>query len=106
MQVSSAAILAITALTGALIAPVPASASLYCPVIETSDGFVALRAGPSPATRLIARMRSGDEVRLGQGRQGKWVEVTWWRVDDRLGKRHKPPAGRGWAHRDLIGDCG
>ncbi len=92
--------------TGALLAPAPASASLFCPLKKTSDGFVALRAGPSPAARLVARMRPSDEVGLGEARQGKWVEVTWWRGDDRLGKPHNPPAGHGWAHRALIGDCG
>jgi hypothetical protein len=42
------------------IAALPAHATAFCNVPRTQDGLVARRAGPSPDTRLITRMRLGD----------------------------------------------
>jgi hypothetical protein len=100
-----AAILAISG--GALLSPHSASATSFCPLKETRDGFVALRNGPSPSAKLIGRMKAEDEVQIGQGRKGDWIEVIWWRGEDRLAKGFDKVAGRGWANRKLIGDeCG
>ena len=77
------AILALSA-TGA-----PASASLFCEINKSPDGFAALRAGPDPKARLVARMRVGDEALIDGGveRRGKWEYVTWWK-GGRFKKKH------------------
>ncbi len=101
-------IAAALALIGAsLFSPQPASATAFCQLKETKDGYVALRSGPGASTRLIARMKAEDEVLLGEGRKGDWQQVTWWRGDDRLVKGQDKVAGRGWVHRRLIAEeCG
>jgi hypothetical protein len=91
----------------ALTSSSPAAATEFCNLKETKDGFVALRAGPGAETRLLARMTSRDEVMIGQGQQGKWVEVTWWRGDERLSGKHGGRGLRGWVNGGLLGDlCG
>ena len=90
----------------------PASATTFCHIKKTKDGFVALRAGPGPATKLLHRMRPGDEVLPSSiEEQGDWVKVTWWRGGRfRLSKggAGDPPSGTGWMNRKLIEDdsCG
>jgi hypothetical protein len=85
----------------------PASATAYCQLKATKDGFVALRSGPGASSKLVGRMKAEDEVLLGEGRKGDWQQVTWWRGDDRLVKGQDKVAGRGWVHRKLIAEeCG
>jgi hypothetical protein len=85
----------------------PASATAYCQLKPTKDGFVALRSGPGASSKLVGRMKAQDEVLLGDGRKGDWQEVTWWRGDDRLVKGQDKVAGRGWVHAKLIAEeCG
>jgi Bacterial SH3 domain len=87
--------------------PLPARASLFCYVKPTDDGFVALRRAPRVSAPMVGRMKAGDEVQLGLGRNGKWIEVYWWHGDDRLEKGFHTKAGRGWVVRRLIEDeCG
>lgn len=94
-----------------LIWPSAAGATLYCDIKETPDGFVALRAGPSASFEMIEKMRPGDEILLGQGKAGKWIEATFWR-GGRFATGPNPvgdPAtAKGWMHEDLIADdsCG
>ena len=89
-----------------LLAIAPASATEFCGLRPTADGFVALRAAPSTRARLLARMRVGDEVLAQQGLRGPWVEVLWWRGDTRL-TRGFHTGRRGWAVQSLIDDlCG
>ena len=91
----------------------PASATLYCEILKSPDGFAALRAGPDPKARLVARMRVGDEVLVNGGveRKGKWENVTWWK-GGRFKKKHPEggydlPNAKGWVHSSLLGDtCG
>ncbi len=84
-----------------------AAATAFCNLKPTADGFVALRAAPAPTAKLIGRMTSRDEVLLGQGEKGDWIEVTWWRGDDRHTKGYDRKAGHGWVNRKLIGEeCG
>jgi hypothetical protein len=84
-----------------------ASATSFCQPRQTRDGFVALRSAPEPSAKLVGRMKAEDEVQIGQGRRGEWIEVIWWRGDDRLAKGFDKVAGRGWTHRKLISDeCG
>lgn len=89
----------------------PASATAYCEIRPTRDGFVALRAGPGAGARLLERMRAGDEVLLGQARRGRWVEVTFWRGGRLVAggpPEGKPPTARGWMHDGLVArdSCG
>lgn len=87
-------------------AALPAQATAFCGIAPTADGFVALRAGPSTQARLLARMRVGDEVMLGQGRVGPWIAVRWWRGDSRL-VRGFDTGRRGWMHGALLDEiCG
>jgi hypothetical protein len=91
----------------AIITSQPALATAFCQLKETRDGFVALRRGPSPSTTIVGRMKAEDEVLLGEGRKGEWIQVTWWRGDDRLAKGYDKIAGRGWVHRKLVAEeCG
>ena len=89
----------------------PAQASLFCELKPTKDGFVALRAAPSPAARMIQRMRPGDEIMMGQGRKGAWIEVSYWR-GGRFARGGSPggdpPTDRGWMHSGLVAEdsCG
>ncbi len=85
-----------------------------CEVLPTRDGFAALRAGPSADARLIARMKTGHNVRLrarNQGeiiRSGPWTQVIYWR-DGELYMPGQPEfrTGQvGWVAQRLIGDCG
>jgi hypothetical protein len=88
-----------------------AGATAYCEIRQTSDDFVALRAGPSATTEMLEKMRPGDEILLGQGRVGKWVEVTFWRGGRFTSGRNPdgdPATAQGWMHEDLIAEdsCG
>ncbi len=86
---------------------IPASATGFCVVRKTADGFVALRAEPHAGAKLVGRMRARDEVMLGEGEKGQWIEVTWWRGTERLNKGFEAHAGKGWVNRKLISsDCG
>ncbi len=85
-----------------------------CEVLPTSDGFAALRAGPSPEARLLVRMKTGHNVHLrarNQGeiiRSGAWTQVMH-RPDGELYQPGDPQyrTGRvGWVAQRLIGDCG
>ncbi|MBL8589458.1 MAG: SH3 domain-containing protein [Methylobacteriaceae bacterium] len=98
--------LRILAFLACLAAVAPAAATEFCGLRPTSDGFVALRAGPSAQARLIARMRVGDEVMLGLDRVGPWIAVRWWRGDTRL-TRGFATGRRGWVHGALLDEiCG
>lgn len=85
----------------------PAHATAFCNVPRTSDGFVALRAGPSADARLIARMRVGDEVMIGLERSGRWQQVTYWRGQTRHGDGGFALGRQGWMHQRFVGEeCG
>jgi hypothetical protein len=86
-------------------------ATIYCDIKPTRDGFVALRSGPSPTARLIAKMRPGDEVQVGIERKGRFIEVTYWRGGRFASGRDgivDPSTAVGWMHEDLVApdSCG
>ncbi len=91
---------------GFCLAAAPAEATVFCQIKQTSDGFVALRSGPSPTARLVARMKPGDEVQTVGHSGGAWQEVQWWRGDERLSPIGRPARATGWVNRRLIDDCG
>lgn len=107
-----------TLVAGALalgLAASPASAlSAVCEVLPTSDGFAALRSGPSTSSPLIARMSTGHGVTMhfaASGRlvkSGVWAQVTYWPD----GKFYNPGDAQygarrvGWVVHRLVGECG
>lgn len=92
-----------------ILATLPASAARYvCDVRSTPDGFVALRANPAERSTLLARIRPGQMVLLGDQTSGDWRQVTYWangQVPPETGSA-APQSRRGWVHGQLLGDCG
>lgn len=97
---------ALALIAGTAFGALPAAATAFCNIVETPDGFVALRASPSTKGRLIAKMTVDDEVLLGHRQRGPWIEVTWWRGQDRLQKGFGSSSGIGWVNRKLVDVCG
>ncbi len=102
----------ISALAMIAAAATPAEARYACAVKRTSDGFVALREGPSPRHTLIAQMRYQELVTLLHPdkeeivRSGDWLFVRWY-PGTRRTEAHIPTVdeakGRaGWVHDRLI----
>ncbi|QCI68750.1 SH3 domain-containing protein [Phreatobacter stygius] len=83
-----------------------ASATAFCAVKETSDGFVALRVAPDRNAATLARMKGGDEVMLRAGRRGVWQEVLYWPGGTRTAQPAASNGRRGWVHAQLIDICG
>lgn len=82
----------------------PASATTYCHVSGTPDGFVALRLSPQASARMVTRMRSGEEVLLESRRSGAWQRVHLMRrsgADD----GYFGPGHAGWVHSRFIERC-
>lgn len=96
---------ALLVLSALLLHPGDASASLFCLVPETADGFVALRAAPGAQSRLILRMRAGDEVQIIEGGRGGWSKVRHWAGDTRLAKGYEG-FSEGHVARRFLRDCG
>jgi hypothetical protein len=103
------------AILAALIALASASSAaaqtVHCQIRQTSDGFVALRAGPSADAPLIRRMRPRDEVMLinDQPRTTQpWVlvqhapgQVAY----DESMRTHPSRMRRGYVHGRYLVDC-
>ncbi len=91
---------------GFAIAAVPARATAFCEVVDTPDGFVALREGPGAGAALVERMHAGDEVMLLPEKSGDWVHVRFWRAGERLQdggfERHRI----GWVKARFLDLCG
>src|SRR5258708_1075582 len=89
-----------------LLVAAPASATLLCDIKKTSDGFVALRAQPHRTARLVAWMKSGDEVLISSGVEPRngWAYVTWWKggrfKKDHPGGGYDKPDRKGWVYSD------
>lgn len=95
---------------GALLAIEPAAATVFCDVKKTRDGFVALRTSPNPKSKLVARMRFGDEVQAitTGGNLNGWMQVIWWKGGrfKSGGPTYDASSGKGWADRRFIDECG
>ncbi len=86
-----------------------ASATTYCNVKPTRDGFSALRADASASSRLVARMRVGDEFQAHSESRGPWIKATWWKGGrfKNGGPTYDRPNASGWVHSSLVPeDCG
>jgi uncharacterized protein YgiM (DUF1202 family) len=80
----------------------PASATSYCEILSTRDGFVALRDGPGTSAKLIRRMKTGETVQIDSTTKprGGWMKVYYTGPDRLL---MQP----GWVSRRLVErECG
>ncbi len=82
-----------------------ANATIFCELKRTRDGFIAMRAGPSPTARMIGRMRPGDHLQVMSEEKGSWTRASWWKKsaypNGVLVGRDKPSA-TGWMNAKLI----
>lgn len=91
---------------GSAIGAAPAWASTFCEVVDTPDGFVALREAPEAGAALVERMHAGDEVMLLPEKSGAWVHVRFWRAGERLEDGGFERYRVGWVNEGLIDLCG
>lgn len=80
----------------------PASATAFCEVKRTSDGFVALRAGPGASAARIWRLKPGEMVQLDRTRPSPagWRAVIYRSEDGKIERI-------GWVSARLIEqECG
>ncbi len=83
-----------------------------CAVLQTRDGNVALRDGPSARHKAIARMKPHELVGLLHPdrdeivRSGDWLYVRWYpgtrRTADHIPATDKTKARAGWVRDKLI----
>lgn len=101
--------LALTALLA--FAPVEVQARYTCGVKKTADGFVALRDSPSPAGKLITRMKPGELVGLLHPpdhekliRKGNWIFVRYVPGSNinKANDADHDKAIPGWVNNDLL----
>jgi len=91
--------------------PGEAFARYNCGVKKTADGFVALRAAPSPQAKLITRMKPGELVGLlhppnydNPVHQGNWTFVRYVpgsNIDKPNGANHDKGIP-GWVNNALL----
>ncbi|QGM98605.1 hypothetical protein [Methylocystis parvus] len=107
--------LAITAVILPLFAATGARTEIFsaCSVQSTPDGFVALRDGPSPTAKLLAKMHPGEIVVVDVKNNAYIRSAGWLRVSHFPGEATPNPGDpdfdkvkRGWAKDKLIDDCG
>jgi hypothetical protein len=98
---------------GALFGAAPALATEFCDIREMPGGFLALRAEPKATSKLVARMKPGDEVMLNNtvAEKNGWTRVYWWKggrfTSDGAFKGLSKVNGEGWVNSKLLGDeCG
>lgn len=93
----------IFALAGLVLAgTLPASATAFCEVKATKDGFVALRARPDAGAKLLLKVKSGEDVQLDDTRKVTkgWQPVIWRGAD-----RTRNTVG--WMRASLLSnECG
>jgi hypothetical protein len=81
--------------------------------LEGTDGFLAVRAGPSRRERELARLRQGQVV-YACVRRGDWFGIVFERVPgerrcahilepQRRNGVYRGPCGSGWVHANYLG---
>ncbi len=80
-----------------------------CELAPQKDGFVALRDGPSPSAKLVARMDPKGAViprtKEPGWRRGTWIKVSYWRPGIEFDEAFaKGPVG--WMNEKLHQGCG
>lgn len=88
----------------AMLSATPALATSYCEVVQTPDGFAALRGAPASSGKMLAKMPSGAMVLLREGERNGWAKVAWCAK----GTPAQNCSGRveGWVAKRLIDVCG
>jgi hypothetical protein len=94
------------ALATAGLGAVPARATAFCDVLDTPDGFVALREAPNAGAALVEKMNAGDEVMLLPEKSGAWVRVRFWRAGERLKEGGFDRFQVGWVNGRFLDVCG
>ena len=124
-----APLLIVAAIAAAIGAPSPASAQrLRMPIIvsegevgcypghiynlQTADGFLAVRAGPSTRDRQLDRLRDDDRIYTCL-RSGRWIGIVYAPRGSRIDcdvhrawpvtRRYAGPCRMGWVHRNFVG---
>ncbi len=81
-----------------------AHATISCEVLKTPDGFVALRSGPSAATKLLLKLKPGEMVQVGSGKKGQWEKVIYYL---KMKKESDAKPLSGWIKTRFLSDvCG
>jgi hypothetical protein len=91
-----------------------ASATEFCIVQKSADGFVALRAKPSADGALLVRAKPGEAVVIQKSENGDQItSSSWLRVmhfpDTVVPQKNEPSYKRGrigWMHKRYVDDCG
>lgn len=106
----------VCALVGFALASAPSRAGIggACEVKATPDGFVAVRAAPTPRGALVARARPGEIVEIVSGKGGAPVASGVWRRVRHFPGEAMPASGApgfdkvraGWMNSRLIDGCG
>jgi hypothetical protein len=99
-------ILLAAVLVSAGLGAAPAHATAFCDVLETPDGFVALREAPNASAALVEKMNAGDEVMLLPEKSGAWVRVRFWRAGERLKQGGFDRFRVGWVNGRFLDVCG
>lgn len=101
-----AAALAAAAVVSSGFGAAPARATAFCDVLDTPDGFVALREAPNASAALVEKMNAGDEVMLLPEKSGAWVRVRFWRAGERLKEGGFDRFRIGWVNGRFLDVCG
>ncbi len=113
MQQRNSAVLGLLLAALGALASSPAGATGYaCAIKPSSDGFVALREGPSTRQPIIARTRAHELVDTMDAEtedriiSGNWIRVTWYAGTRRTAASIPDVTQRtgrvGWINRDLL----
>jgi hypothetical protein len=84
----------------------PASATVFCEVLPTPDGFVALRAAPNAKAKLLHKLKPGQSVQLGAEKKGSWLSVILYLNQDTPSADDDSQTS-GWVNGRYLNDvCG
>jgi hypothetical protein len=79
--------------------------SLACELEEKSDGFVALRAGPSPKAALVLKMKPDAIIYLVMKRNTREERSGWLRIAHVAGGDVTEKKTFGWMWGKLLAGC-
>jgi hypothetical protein len=84
----------------------PASATIFCEVLSTPDGFLALRAEPNAKAVMLRKLKPGESVQVGEDKKGAWFGVTVYLNQDTPSTDDDGQVS-GWVHgKYLAKECG
>jgi hypothetical protein len=97
-QILAFGVVALIVATGAV---TPSSATLYCEIAGTRDGFAALRAAPDRNSRIVMKVKPELKVLLDPLKESPQNAKQWVAVSVVIGEPKRTLA-RGWLHKSLI----